>query len=172
MKQLIALIATLLITLAAAQSMAIPVTVAAYAEYPDSAGTAIGTGTGDLINGVLTYEMEYVIDIVIFDPAILTIYGTLFDGAPPTGISAISACEGELLICSGVVLDAVRDDSFVSGGPFSETEVTILHAGVSASGRTPPSTLTITPVAEVPLPGTAWLIGAGLIGLAGIKRKK
>jgi hypothetical protein len=124
----------------------IPVLVAAYAEYPDSGGTATGTGTGYLVNGVLTYEMEYVLDLAILEPTTLTIYGTLFDGEPPTGVTAISACEGSPLVCDDVDLDTFRTESFESGGPISETEETILYAGESASGRTPPSTLTITPV--------------------------
>lgn len=170
MKKLVVLLATLLTTLVVGQAMAIPVTVEAYAEYPNKAGNAIGTGTGDLVDGVLTYEMEYVISIVIFVPTTLDIYGTIFDDIlGPHGISAIASCEGSSLICDGVVLDEVRIDTFLTGGPLSETEVTILTTGVSASGRTPPSVLTITPV---PLPATTWLIGFAVIGLAGMKRKK
>lgn len=52
------------------------------------------------------------------------------------------------MVCDGLELNAYRPESFESGGPFSTTGVTILHAGESASGRTPPSTLRIEPVDE------------------------
>jgi hypothetical protein len=133
-------------TITAGEMAAVPVSVTAYAEYADSVGTAVGNGTGELVNGVLTYEMEYVLDLIIFEPTTMTIHGTLFDGAPPTGITSISACEGSPLVCDDLALDTFRPESFESGGPISEVEVTILYAGPSASGRTPPSTLTITPV--------------------------
>jgi hypothetical protein len=173
MKQLITFIATLLTTLATGQAMATPMLVASYSEYPGSGGTAIGTGKGDLVDGVLTYEMEYVLDLVIFDPTTLSISGTIYDDIlPPYGNSIISACVGESAICDNVELNTLRDESFLTGGPLSETEVTILTTGPSPSGRTPPSTLTITPVALVPLPATAWLISPALIVMAGIRRKR
>jgi hypothetical protein len=64
-----------------------------------------------------------------------------------------------------------RPETFLSGGPFSETEVTILISGPSASGRTGPSTMTITPGASVPLPGAVWLVGTALIVLVGVRRQ-
>lgn len=171
MKRLITLIATLLTALATGQAMAIPMLVTSYAEYPGSAGTAVGTGTGDLIAGVLTYEMEYVLDLVIFDLTTLSITGTIYDDVlPPYGDSVIWSCAGASVICDNVELGMLRDESYLTGGPLSETEVTILTTGRSASGRTPPSLLTITPVAAVPLPATAWLIGTALIVLAGRRR--
>jgi hypothetical protein len=136
-------------TITAGDAMAVPVLVESFAEYADEVGTAVGTGTGELANGVLSYEMEYVLDLVIFERTTMTIYGTIFDGAPPTGITGISACEGSPLVCGDLALDTLRTESFESGGPFSETEVTMLHTGTSASGRTPPSTLTITPVPKL-----------------------
>ena len=134
-------------TITAGDALApVPVLVSAYAEYPDSVGAARGTGWGELVNGVLTYEMVYVLDLVIFELSSMNIHGTLFDGAPPTGITAVSSCEGSPLVCDGLELDTFRTESFETGGPFSETGETILTTATSASGRTPPSTLTITPV--------------------------
>jgi hypothetical protein len=126
----------------------IQVTVDAYAEYPDGLGEAVGTGTGELVIGVLTYEMEYVLDLTIFEKSTMIIKGTVFDGIPPKGLTSITACEGSSLVCGGLELGSVRTESFESGGPISETEETVLHAGESASGRTPPSTTTITPIIE------------------------
>jgi hypothetical protein len=134
-------------TITPVEEKPIPVILTALVEYPDSTGTASGTGTGYLVNGVLTYDMEYVIDLVFLsEPATLTIEGVLFDGEPPTGLTAVPACEGDPLICDGVDLEGYRTENFESGGPISETEETILYVPESASGRTPPSTLTITPV--------------------------
>lgn len=135
-------------TITAGDAMAVPVHVRAYAKYPDGLGAAYGSGWGELLNGVLTYEMEYALDLTIFEVSVMNIVGTLFDGAPATGITSISSCEGSPLVCDGLELDTYRTESFDSGGPFSETETTILTTPTSASGRTPPSTMRITPVDE------------------------
>lgn len=135
-------------TITAGEAMAVPVFVTAYAKYPDGLGIAVGSGWGELLNGVLTYEMEYALDLTIFEISVMNILGTLFDGTPPTGITSISDCEGAPLVCDGLELDTYRTESFDSGGPFSETETTILTTPTSASGRTPPSTMKITPVDE------------------------
>lgn len=124
----------------------VPVFVTAFVEYPDSAGTAFGSGWGELVNGVLTYEMEYAIDLEVLELSVMDIDGTLFDGVPPTGITSVTSCEGSPLVCDGLELNTYRTESFDSGGPFSETETTILTTPTSASGRTPPSTLRIIPV--------------------------
>jgi hypothetical protein len=135
-------------TITAGDAMAVPVYVTAYAQYPDGLGAARGSGWGELLNGVLTYEMEYALDLVIFEVSVMNIIGTLFDGAPPTGITSVSSCEGSPLVCDGLELDAYRTEGYDSGGPFSETETTILTTPTSASGRTPPSTMRIRPVDE------------------------
>lgn len=83
--------------------------------------------------------MEYVLDLIIFEPTTMTISGTLFDSATfdsdaPTGMTTISACEGAPLVCDDLALDTFRPESFESGGPISDTGVTILHAGLGLLG--------------------------------------
>jgi hypothetical protein len=133
-------------TITAREETAVPVFVTAFAQYDNGLGMAYGSGWGKLFNGVLTYEMEYALDLTIFEVSVMNMTGTLFDGAPPTGITTISSCEGSPLVCDGLELDTYRTENFDSGGPISETEATILTTPLSASGRTPPSSLTITPV--------------------------
>lgn len=124
----------------------VPVTLSSYSELLSIPGTTVGVGTGELVNGVLTYEMELLLEVEGFDEkTTIAVHGALFDGPPPTGVSAISACEGLSFICNTAELDTFRLDRFESGGPISETDVTILTTGPSASGNTGPSELTIRP---------------------------
>ena len=173
MKQLVTLIATLLITLAAGQAMAAAVNISTHADILTAPGQTIGTGTGVLENGILTYQLEYVIDVpALGGPSILNVNGFIYDGVPPTGEGIATSCTGQALVCDPIELNVWGPETYASGGPLSETEVTILMTPPSASGNSSATTWTITPVATVPVPAAAWLFGSALIGLAGIKRKK
>jgi hypothetical protein len=172
MKKTTSLVTLLLLSLFTLRALAIPMNISTYADVLITEGQTIGTGTGELTGGVLTYELEYVINLPIFGaPTILQVNGFIYDGVPPTGEGVATSCTGVDLVCDPIQLNEWGVETYVSGGPLSETGVTILTTPPSASGNSSSTVWTITP-ASVPVPATAWLVGSALLGLAGARRRK
>lgn len=160
MKKLITLLAAFLLAISAAPSMALPISISTYSPVLIVSGATIGTGTGDLIDGVLTFDLVYEIELAGLGTATLTTYGTLYDGVPPTGTSAATECTGIALVCDPIDFDVLSELTFISGGPFSTTGETVFATGPSSSGNSGPTTWTLN---VVPVPATIWLLGSVLV---------
>lgn len=152
----------------------------------EATGTVTGIGTATLDDsGILTLYTDATTDMVLFGsvPAVATLNttttysGTLTGNslAWTTGTNVLNSCTPGAnggLICANVTLDtpapAGMDENpmifdLTLGG------ITILHDTGSA---TAPVTYTLTTMSAVPVPAAAWLFGSGLIGIAGVARRR
>ncbi len=159
------------LTMAAANANAVPVTVATYGEIiPLPGSTLVGTGTGDLTGGVLTYALDQVTNLGAYGTAVVSSSGTWTDGTPGAGTTSILSCTGAAIACGQVALGPQLPGSTIGALAMSEVAPTVFLSpgdGVNVSDLE----WTITPAA-VPVPAAAWLFGSALLGLAGISRKK
>ena len=157
------------LAMAAASANAVPVTVATYGEIiPLPGATLVGTGTGDLSGGVLTYNLEQLTDLGLYGTAVVMSTGTWTDGNPGTSTTSILSCTGAAIACGQVALGPQAPGVSIGALPMSETDPTVFFSpgdGVNVSDLE----WTITPV---PLPAAAWLFGSALVGLAGMGRRR
>ena len=128
MKTSITVIALCILILTTGRAIAEPVIIHTESPILTFPGITLGSSTGDLTDGVLTYELVYLIDMGDFAEAILVTTGTIYDGEPPTNFGAASSCTGTSLVCDSIDLNVLDEIIFDSGGPLSTTGVTVLTA--------------------------------------------
>jgi len=162
------------LTMAAANANAVSVSVSSAADILALPGATIsGVGSGDLVGGVLTYDLVSTTDLGAYGTAVVTSSGTWSEGSPGTSTASILSCSGAMIACGQVALGpqapgvSVESPLAFGTGPGDVTVWTIAGDGVSLGD----TTMTAT-VAAVPVPAAAWLFGSALLGLAGISRKK
>ena len=107
MKTPTTLIAIGLLILTTGRAAAEPVVIHTQSPILTFPGITLGTGTGELVDGVLTYELVYFVDMGDFAQATLVTTGTIYDGELPTNFSSASACTGSALVCGPIELGAV-----------------------------------------------------------------
>jgi hypothetical protein len=140
------------------------------------------TGTAVLDDsGILTETLVGTVDASALNLGIANVTTTnVFNGTIAGGVftansgtstvtSCVSALSGCALLSVGVattLTTATGSISLAGGGSLVGT--------VTASGITLTATDTLTPVAApaVPVPAAAWLFGSGLLGLAGVTRRR
>lgn len=113
-------------------------------------------------------------------PALFVDYGDVIGVSVVDGVSTISNLDSSLSITANGIVLATRSGSGswwfgdeVGAGP-AESGLFYFRFSDGASLFVDPiyATLNISPVSAVPVPAAVWLFGSGLIGLAGIARRK
>ena len=158
------------LAMAATGAHAAPVSVDTFANIILLPGaTLVGTGTGDLTGGVLTYALTQTTNLGLYGTAVVEMTGTWTDGNPGAGTTNILSCTGAAIACGQISIGDQGPSASVGPLSMSETDVTVFTvAGDNTIGD---MTWTITPSA-VPVPAAAWLFGSAILGLVGVGRRK
>jgi xanthosine utilization system XapX-like protein len=127
-----------------------------------SGGSA--TGTGGLINGVIYSLVPAPIppanSIRPFRGTDLIFDNQLFPGSDP------------VLDGNGLVFKASDGSSYLNIWGNGPSNYTVFYLSASVyGGGTPTGNVTLTPVTPTPIPAAFWLLGSGLVGLVGIRRR-
>lgn len=129
-------------------------------------GQNIG-GVGDWDEGSLTFSFH-----IPTGAANSGIASDSYRSADPTCTGSSTSCNAALAAnpdWSGLTVSLVFDDSSLSS--FSGSVIGVSRSGSGLTANTTTITHSIVG-AEIPLPAAAWLFGTGLIGLAGVARRR
>lgn len=145
------------------------------------------TGIADLdSSGVLTITLSGLIDAsgVGYGTANISTVNQ-FTGSIAAGVFTPASAQSKTTSCtnngSGTICGLVTLNTLVPltsfGGTISLSGGGTLTGTISSTGSNGvvsklTSTDVLTPVSSVPVPATAWLFGSGLLGLAGVTRRR
>lgn len=133
-------------------------------------GQNIG-GTGNWDEGSLTFSFH-----IPTGAANSGIASDSYRSADPTCTGNSTSCNAALSAnpdWSGLTVNLVFDDASLSS--FSGTVIGVSRSGSGLTANTTTITHSIAGaavVSEIPLPAAAWLFGTGLVGLAGVARRR
>lgn len=144
-------------------------------------GTSTGTAVWDDVAGTVTLSTSGNNNITVGPTTyVLTISATAnFSGnagspfSPTSGDNTIDSCSDTVggFLCSQSGVGVTSNYNSVSGS-LTAAGGTLFGETVSGSGTQTATADTTYTLSAVPIPAAAWLFGSGLIGMAGVARRR